>query len=218
MNVAFFDLDGTLLDGDTDVLWGQVLSEHGVFDPETTAAFQSGYSSGNLDAEDFVARFLSPLSEHGEEACQPWLRELLEDHVFPSLRAEALERLEWHRQSGHELVLATATNEYLTSPIAEHLQIPHLLASPAEKIHDRYTGQPAGPACFRAEKLRYATDWLGRRGLEWGQVTSWFYSDSIHDLPLLEAVQNAVAVAPDEDLLSLATDRGWEILAKQPTG
>ena len=81
MNVAFFDLDGTLLDGDTDVLWGQVLSEHGVFDPETTAAFQRGYSSGDLDAEDFVARFLSPLSEHGQEACQPWLREVLEDHA-----------------------------------------------------------------------------------------------------------------------------------------
>jgi len=214
MDVAFFDLDGTLLDGDTDVLWGDVLTEHGVFDPETTAAFQRDYASGDLDAEDFVARFLSPIAEHGHEACLPWLNELLQEHVFPSFRPQAIERLNWHRESGHELVLATATNEFLTSPIAKHLHIPNLLASPAESAGGVYTGKPGGPACFRAEKLRYATSWLESSGRSWGDVNAYFYSDSIHDLPLLEAVQHPVAVAPDEALASLAAERGWEVLAR----
>jgi HAD superfamily hydrolase (TIGR01490 family) len=214
MNVAFFDLDGTLLDGDTDVLWGDVLTEHGVFDPETTAAFQRGYASGEFDPEDFVARFLSPIKEHGHDACLPWLRELLDHHVLPSLRSEALERLAWHRTKGHELVLATATNEFLTRPIAEHLQIPHLLASPAEQINGKYTGRPAGPACFRSAKLHYVRKWSEDAGHELEQTNSWFYSDSIHDLPLLEAVKTPVAVSPDDALAALAFERGWEIIAK----
>jgi len=213
MNVAFFDLDGTLLKGDTDVLWGGVLSNHGVFDPETTAEFQRDYSSGELDAEDFVERFLSPIKEHGHEACLPWLEELLEQHVYPSFREETLERLGQHRSKGHALVLATATNEFLTRPIAAHLQIPHLLASPAEIVNGRYTGRPNGPACFREEKLRYATEWLKAKGASWGNVTAWFYSDSVHDLPLLEAVQNPVAVEPDMALRKIALDRDWEILS-----
>ncbi len=214
MNVAFFDLDGTLLKGDTDVLWGNVLCEHGAFDPKTTAAFERGYASGDFDAEDFVARFLSPIKEHGLEACLPWLQELLDQPVIPSLRSETLERLAWHRAEGHELVLATATNEFLTRPIAEHLQIPHLLASPAEQINGRYTGRPAGPACFKEGKLRYVKRWFAEAGHKLEASTSWFYSDSIHDLPLLEAVQHPVAVAPDEALAELAAARGWEILAR----
>ena len=213
MNIAFFDLDGTLLDGDTDVLWGELLSRHGVFDAETTEAFQRDYSSGDLDAEDFVARFLSPIKEHGHEACLTWLKELLEEHIYPSFRDEVLERLEQHRSFGHALVLATATNEFLTEPIAAHLKIPHLLASPAERVDGRYTGRPNGPACFRREKLNYATEWLAARETNWESANTWFYSDSVNDLPLLEAAGTPTAIQPDDLLREIALARGWEIIS-----
>ena len=212
MNVALFDLDGTLLKGDTDVLWGEVLTRHDAFDPKTTDEFKRGYASGELDADDFVARFLSPLAVHGHEDCQRWREELLTDHVFPLLSERVLKALEQHRSNGHELILATATNEFLTQPIAAHLNIPHLLASPAERVDGVFTGKPAGPACFRGGKLRYATEWLASKGETWGSARSWFYSDSINDLPLLEAVHHSVVVDPDPNLAAVARDRGWSVI------
>ena len=118
MNIALFDLDGTLLEGDTDVLWGELLTRYEAFDPQTTAEFQQRYTTGDLDADDFVARFLSPLTIHGEPACRRWLEELLTEQIFPRLSPRVLEAMEKHRAEGHELVLATATNEFLTAPIA----------------------------------------------------------------------------------------------------
>ena len=212
MRIAIFDLDGTLLDGDTDVLWGDLLTERGAFSPETTEEFRRGYASGALDAEDFVARFLSPIKEHGEAACLEWRDVLMRERVVPALRAAATERLEWHRDRGDALVLATATNEFLTRPVAEHLKIPNLLASPAERIDNKYTGERAGPACFRAEKLRYVREWLDGQGRSLESVESWAYSDSIHDLPLLEAVTHPVAVAADEKLREHALERAWELI------
>lgn len=212
MSIALFDLDGTLLEGDTDVLWGELLTRHEVFDPQTTAEFQQRYTTGDLDADDFVARFLSPLAVHGEPACRRWLEELLTEQIFPRLSSRVLEAMEKHRAEGHELVLATATNEFLTAPIATHLNISHLLASPAEQVEGVFTGRPAGPACFRVGKLDYATEWLATRGKAWDTVEAWFYSDSINDLPLLDAVQHPVAVDPDPQLAAIAEDQGWPVL------
>jgi len=214
MRIAFFDLDGTLLDGDTDVLWGELLTEQGAFSPETTEEFRRGYASGALDAEDFVARFLSPIKEHGESACLAWRDVLIRDRVIPALRPSAVERLEWHKARGDELVLATATNEFLTRPIADHLKIPHLLASPAERIDGKYTGEKSGPACFREQKLCYAEEWLEERGDSWEGIESWAYSDSLHDLPLLQAVTHPVAVSPDEKLKEHARAHSWGLIPK----
>jgi len=214
MKAALFDLDGTLLRGDTDVMWGEVLTAHGVFDPATSVEFERAYSSGELDAEGFVARFLSPIAEHGQEACERWLKETLEERVFPQLSQSMLEVLEDHRERGHELVLATATNEFLVRPIAAHLNIPWVLASPAEEVQGRYTGLPSGPACFRQEKLRRARRWLEERGQSLTSSELWFYSDSRHDLPLLEAVQHPCAVDPDEELATIAQERAWPIISR----
>ena len=214
MQLALFDLDGTLLDGDTDVLWGEALARHGVFDPETTAEFQRRYAAGDFDANDFVARFLAPIQTHGHAACSTWLGELLQEHLYPALSPRLLDTLADHRAKGHELILATATNEFLTRPIAQHLGIPHLLASPAEHTDGIYTGQTSGPACFGPEKLARATAWLRARDAAWESIESWFYTDSIHDLPLLKAVTHPVAVDPDAKLLEHASKAGWPIVRR----
>ena len=212
MKIALFDLDGTLLEGDTDVLWGELLTREDAFDHETTASFQEGYAAGDLNADDFVERFLSPLKLYGHEACVAWRSTLLAEHILPALRRSALDRLEWHRERADELVLATATNEFLTEPVASHLGIPHLIASPAARRGSEFTGERAGPACFREEKLRYVESWLGARGHTLKSAETWFYSDSINDLPLLDAVHHPVVVAPDERLGELATAKGWELI------
>ena len=212
MKIALFDLDGTLLEGDTDFLWGDLLTREGAFDPETTASFQEGYLAGDLNADDFVERILSPLKLYGHETCVAWRNTLMAEHILPALRPSALDRLEWHRERGDELVLATATNEFLTQPVASYLGIPHLIASPAARQGADFTGERAGPACFREEKLRYVESWLATRGLNLKSVEAWFYSDSINDLPLLDAVHHPVAVAPDEKLADHATANGWELI------
>ena len=213
MKVAFFDLDGTLLDGDTDVMWSDVLTSKGVFTASAAEEFKQAYSSGEHDAEGFVARFLSPIATCGLESCELWREETLREHVIPNLSPRMLLEIEAHRARGHELVLATATNEFLVLPIAAHLNIPHVLASPAEQINGAYTGEIGGPACFRAEKLRRAEAWVKQRRQEWSSVESWFYSDSRHDLPLLQAVTHAVTVSPDETLTEHAARAEWPVIS-----
>ena len=152
------------------------------------------------------------LKLYGHEACVAWRNTLLAEHILPALRPSALDRLEWHRERGDELVLATATNEFLTQPVASHLEIPHLIASPAARRGTDFTGERGGPACFREEKLRYVESWLGARGHTLESVEAWFYSDSINDLPLLGAVHHPVVVAPDQKLAEIATANGWELI------
>lgn len=213
MKVAFFDLDGTLLDGDTDVMWSNVLTSKGVFEASAAEEFKRAYSSGEHDADDFVARFLSPIRDFGLERCEAWLEETLREHVIRSLSPKLLIELEAHRARGHELVLATATNEFLVMPIAARLRIAHVLASPAETANGEYTGLIGGPACFREEKLRRAQAWVIERGHEWSSVESWFYSDSRHDLPLLTAVSHPVAVSPDKELADHAESEAWPVIS-----
>lgn len=213
MKVAFFDLDGTLLDGDTDVMWSDVLTSKGVFTASAAEEFKLAYSSGQHNAEEFVARFLSPIATCGLQSCELWRDETVRGHVIPNLSQRMLREIEAHRERGHELVLATATNEFLVKPIADHLRIDHLLASPAEKVSGDYTGRIGGPACFREEKRRRAEAWVNERGLEWSSVESWFYSDSRHDLPLLQTVSHPFTVSPDKDLAEHAAKEAWPVIS-----
>ena len=212
MKVAFFDLDGTLLDGDTDVMWSGVLTSKGVFTEADAEEFQRAYSSGQMDAEAFVARFLSPITLCGLARCEEWREETLREHVIPKLSQRMRREIEAHRERGHELVMATATNEFLVRPIAAHLGIEHVLASPAERDKGQYTGAIGGLACFREEKLKRAEAWLNERGQDWSSAETWFYSDSRHDLPLLKAVSHPFVVSPDEDLQRHASQHSWPMI------
>ena len=213
MKVAFFDLDGTLLDGDTDVMWSHVLTSKGVFTADAAEEFQRAYSSGQHDAAGFVARFLSPIRDHGLKKCAEWLEETLSEHVIPKLSTRLIHELNLHRTLGHELVLATATNEFLVAPIAAHLEIGEVLASPAERVAGDYTGLIGGAPCFRDEKLRRARAWVEERGHSWSSAETWFYSDSKHDLPLLNAVTHPIAVSPDDELAAHAVREAWPVIS-----
>jgi HAD superfamily hydrolase (TIGR01490 family) len=213
MKVAFFDLDGTLLDGDTDVMWSHVLTSKGVFSAEAADEFQRAYSSGQHDAAGFVARFLAPIRDCGLDKCTEWREETLRQHVIPHLSQKIIHELNSHRALGHELVLATATNEFLVAPIAAHLAIGEVLASPAERVAGDYTGLIGGAPCFKEEKLRRARAWVEERGHSWSSTETWFYSDSQHDLPLLSAVTHPIAVSPDDELAAHALREAWPVVS-----
>ena len=214
-NLAIFDLDHTLLDGDSDYLWGQFLVEQGRVDGESyerqNRVFYEQYHAGTLDIDAFASFSLAPLAAHETQELyalrQRFVREKIEPRVAPG--APAL--LRHHREQGDTLLITTATNRFITEPIAALLGVPHLLATDPEMIDGRYTGRITGHANFREGKVLRLREWLEHQRLQYGRSTC--YSDSHNDLPLLGFADTAVAVDPDPTLRAEAQRRGWAVIS-----
>lgn len=214
MPLALFDLDNTLLAGDSDYLWGEFLVERGIVDGEHYARenerFYREYQAGTLDIHAWLAFQLSPLAAHEPgfmlELRSRFLQEKIQPIILPAARA----LIESHRARGDTLLIITATNSFITRPIAALLGINHLLATEPEVVDGRYTGRVTGTPCFRNGKVERLSLWLAENRMDLNG--SWFYSDSHNDLPLLQLVDHPVAVNPDETLAHFATSRAWPIL------
>ena len=216
MELAIFDLDNTLIAGDSDYLWGRFLAREGVVDPDRyereNQRFYDQYRAGTLDIFEFLRFSLEPLARLPratlEALRERFLREAIEPNLLP--RAQAL--VESHRAAGRLPVVITATNRFVTEPIVRRYGIDVLLATePAVDEAGRFTGEVAGTPCFQEGKVARLEAWLAEKGLD--LAGSWFYSDSHNDLPLLERVENPVAVDPDTRLRALAEARGWPVIS-----
>lgn len=214
MALAAFDLDNTLLAGDSDYLWGQFLCEQGVVDAETyrrkNRQFYEQYKRGDLNIDECLAFQLEPLARHDMDALLQWRDTFLTRGIDPIILPAGRRLIERHRNRGDDVVIITATNRFITAPIAERLGITDLLATEPELRDGRYTGRAQGVPCFQAGKVTRLNMWLRER--EQSLDGSWFYSDSQNDLPLLEAVDHPVAVDPDEILERTARERQWPVL------
>lgn len=211
MALAIFDLDNTLLQGDSDHAWGQFLVDKDLVDvaeyQRANDYFYQQYLQGGLDIHEYLAFALKPLSEHSLEELQQWHQDFMQEVIEPMILPAAEALIEKHRQQGDTLLIITATNGFVTHPIAERLGIEHILASEPEFIDDRYTGKVAGIPCFQEGKVTRLEDWLDSRAID--MKGSYFYSDSHNDLPLLNRVDYPVAVDADDILHAHALQQGW---------
>ena len=214
MKLAIFDLDNTLLGGDSDYLWGQFLVERGIVDRDEyereNKRFYDDYVHGRLDIDEFLAFALRPLAEHPRDRLDVWHDEYLREKITPILQDKAGRLIDSHRRDGATLLIITATNRFVTAPIARLLGIEHLLATDPEIVDGRFTGRVAGIPCFREGKVTRLDAWLKEQGMNLAE--SWFYSDSHNDLPLLERVTHPVAVDPDDTLRQHAQMKGWPVM------
>ena len=214
MNLALFDLDNTLLSGDSDFEWAQFLISKGVLDREVHEArnieFFEQYKAGTLDIHAFLDFQLAPLSRHPREELDAWHKEFVTTRIRPLISSAARELVARHAKAGDLLAIVTATNSFVTGPIAHEFNVPHLIATIPAQENGRFTGQPRGTPSFREGKIVRVDAWLESLGLWLGSFEqSWFYSDSHNDLPLLEKVTHPVAVDADTTLAEVATRRGW---------
>ena len=213
--MAIFDLDNTLLAGDSDYLWGRFLIEHKLVDSEffeqENLRFLQEYEAGSLDIFEFLEFTLKPLSEMEPERLPKLHRQFMAEKIQPIILPRALALIDKHRSAGDTLMIITATNSFITGPIAETLGIEHLIATEPEQLNGRYTGRVAGTPSFRHGKVTRLNEWL--QSHDENLTDSWFYSDSHNDLPLLEMVENPVAVDADSTLIGQARVRGWPIIS-----
>ena len=214
--LALFDLDDTLLAGDSDFEWAQFLIGRNVLDREVyearNQAFYEQYKAGTLDIREFLDFQLKPLSRHPRPVLEAWRREFMARRIRPIVRRGARPLIERHR--GDLRVMITATNSFVTAPIAREFGIDNLIATEPEERDGEFTGGVAGVPCFREGKVRRLESWLAGRGTTLASFgESWFYSDSHNDLALLEAVTHPVAVGPDDELRAHAARRGWTIIS-----
>ena len=213
MALALFDLDNTLLDGDSDYLWGCFLAEHGIVDAEAYESenqrFYDQYLEGSLDIHEFLRFQLKPLATHKRARLEAWREQYLVEKIDPILLPRARALLEKHRAQGDQLLIITATNRFITELIAKRYGVEQLLATEPEIVAGEYTGAVSGTPCFQTGKVEQLHNWLEKENQTLDG--SWFYSDSHNDLPLLEQVEHPVAVDPDDKLKSHARAMGWPI-------
>lgn len=216
MRLALFDLDHTLLTGDSDVLWCEFLLGYGLLEAgfrQRNAAMERQYAAGTVTPADFCGFFASTLAGRGPAFWAPWRQRFLDSVIRPRIPADARSLLQQHREAGDTLVLTTATNRLLTELTAAELRFEHLIATELELVDGRFSGRTQGVLNMRGGKVERLSHWLGQQG--WPQsllAQASFYSDSINDLPLLAAVGQPVAVDPDERLRAEARRRGWPVL------
>lgn len=214
MRLALFDLDNTLLGGDSDHAWGDYLCERGILDAVTYKTrndeFYQDYLAGTLNLTDYLNFSLEILGRTEMAQLDEWHRDFMRDCIEPIMLPKALELIAKHREAGDKLVVITATNRFVTAPIVARLGIDTLLATECEIVDGRYSGRTTDVPCFREGKVTRLNRWLEENQLSLDD--SYFYSDSLNDLPLLEKVANPVAVDPDPKLRAEAESRGWPVI------
>lgn len=218
MNLVLFDLDNTLLAGDSDFEWAQFLISRGLVDQEIYEArnleFYENYKAGTLDIHAFLDFQLAPLARHPRQELDALHREFMNERVEPMITPAARALVRSHLDSGALVAIVTATNSFVTGPIARAFGIAHLVATIPAQQDGRFTGLPRGTPAFQGGKISRVDAWLESMGLYLGSFeTSHFYSDSHNDLPLLEKVSDPVAVDPDDTLRAHAQRRGWPVIS-----
>jgi HAD superfamily hydrolase (TIGR01490 family) len=215
--LALFDLDHTLLPIDSDFEWGALLARKGAVDAAWFARrneeFYADYLAGRLDMDAFLAFGLAPLAAHDRATLDAWHAEYMRDVIEPHIRPSALALVARHRDAGDLCAIVTATNAFVTAPIARRFGVEHLIATVPAQENGRFTGGVRGQACFREGKVDRTTAWLESLGASWDAfASSTFYSDSRNDIALLEHVTEPVATNPDDTLRAHAAARGWRHL------
>ena len=217
MKLALFDLDNTLLPLDSDYQWGEFTVTLGWADAkefqERNHQFYLQYTQGNLDIHEYVRFSTQTIRNHGPEKAAKAHEQFMEKVVRPAMQAPAFELIKKHQNAGDTVLIVTATNEFVTRPIAHAFGVQELIAVDLERdAQGLITGEIKGTPSFREGKVARLEQWLAGLGLSWGDVDTTFYSDSTNDLPLLERVNHPVATNPDERLRVVALERGWRIL------
>lgn len=214
MPIALFDLDNTLIAGDSDHRWGEFICDRGLADPvahrRRNDEFYRDYLEGRLDIDAYLRFALKPIAGLSIDEVAVLQAEFLRTEIAGMRLAKADQLLDTHRRRGHTLVIITATHTVVTQPIADQLGVAHLIGSEVDVVDGRYTGAPAGIPSFREGKVARFTAWKQLQGVDADET--WFYSDSHNDLPLLECVDHPVAVNPDPQLAAAAAARGWPVL------
>lgn len=214
MALAIFDLDYTLLAGDSDHSWGQFLVDEGLVDAldykTKNDHFYEQYKAGTLDIAEYLRFSLKPLTQHPLPLLLEARERFLRDRILPLISQKSRALIAKHQAQGDTLLIITATNGFVTYPIAQLLGIEHIIAPHPECIDGRYTGKIVGTPSFQQGKVTRLHDWLHEQQLN--LVGSWFYSDSHNDLPLLELVDHPVVVNADPTLANIAQARGWPTL------
>jgi HAD superfamily hydrolase (TIGR01490 family) len=213
--LAIFDLDNTLLAGDSDHMWGTFLCEHGIVDAayyqQENDRFYDDYVEGTLDIYEFLRFALKPLRDNDLEQLKELRAKFMQERIEPIILAAGEALIDKHRHAGDTLLIITATNAFVTTPIAERLGIEHLLATEPEMVDGRYTGELEGIPCYQEGKVRRLRQWLWQHNAN--LKGSIFYSDSHNDIPLLETAEKAVAVDPDDALREYAAKQQWPIIS-----
>lgn len=222
MNIALFDLDHTLLPLDSDYAWGQFSTRIGWTDPavflERNDWFYAQYQAGTLDIHEYVRFATAALSQHTPEEANAAHARFMQEVIAPALHDSARALVRQHQEAGDAVAIITATNEFVTRPIAQAFGVQELLAIElARDATGRFTGEMVGVPSFREGKVTRVAHWLAAQGLDWPDVHITFYSDSTNDLPLLERAQVPVATNPSPALHTIATERGWRILELFPS-
>lgn len=218
MQLALFDLDNTLLAGDSDFEWGQFLISQGVLDRELHSArnlqFYEDYKAGTLDIDAFLEFQLGPLSHHPRSQLDAWHRMYMQQKVRPMVASKARALVEKHRRNGDLLVIITATNSFVTTPIAREFGVEYLIGTNPEEMDGQFTGRVSGIPSFKEGKVTRLLQWLESRGQTLQSFeASWFYSDSHNDLPLMKLVDHPVAVDADPQLREYAEANNWPIIS-----
>jgi HAD superfamily hydrolase (TIGR01490 family) len=214
--LVLFDLDHTLLEGDSDQLWCEFLMEQGLLAREPFASRNQDmarqYKAGTVDVQAFCEFYVGTLNALSAAQWQPWRELFFEQSVRPRLARGGCEQVQAHRSAGHCVVMTTATNRFITELTAAHLGIEHLIATEPQMLEGRFTGKTHGVLNMREGKVERLHAWLARWGLQLADLHSTAYSDSLNDLPLLESVTAPICTQPDAALERIARERAWPVL------
>ncbi len=217
MKLVLFDLDNTLLDGDSDYEWAQFLIDQGVIERASyehrNQEFFDQYKAGRLDIYAFLDFQLAPLAQYPRAQLDAWRVQFMAQKILPKISAAARRLVSQSVREAQLCAIVTATNSFVTAPIAREFGVAHLVATEPEQIDGRFTGKVSGTPCFREGKITRVEQWLAVQGRRWEDFSETrFYSDSHNDLPLLERVTDPIAVRPDHPLRQVALARGWDII------
>ncbi|MEO6023126.1 MAG: HAD family hydrolase [Burkholderiales bacterium] len=218
MDLILFDLDNTLLAGDSDYEWAQFLIEKGVINRDTHEArnlqFYNQYKAGTLDIYEFLDYQLKPLASHPQTLLKQWRDDFVAQKIRPIITRQSRELVTAALAQTEHVLIITATNRFVTETIAAELGVKYLIGTEPEESNGEFTGRVSGIPSFREGKITRLDEWLAARDLNWDSFsTTRFYSDSLNDLPLLNKVHEAIAVDPDDTLRAHATERGWPIIS-----